>query len=409
MIKTGLISVLIVAMVFLSCVGQNTVFAQESNKENVANSINSFAFDLYAKLKEEKGNLFFSPYSISTALAMTYVGAKGNTKSQMAKTLHFSLGDELLNQGFSELIRQMNAKKEEYELAVANALWLQEGYSFLKEYLDTVEVNYDAKLSEVDFENTFEASKIINDWCAEKTRGKILSIIDPSMLTDLTRLILTNAIYFKGKWHSPFEEKKTKDSIFTLLSGEKIIAPMMNKRYGFGYGEEKDLQILEMTYAGGDLTMQIFLPRKGYNFSDFEKAFTQENLERWLALLKKELVVLSLPKFKMTSEYLLADTLASLGMSDPFNMQSADFSGMDGNQGPLKLYIDAIIHKTFVEVNEKGTEAAAVTAVHMASGSAVTVDFKEPKSFIADHPFIFIIRDRRSGSILFCGRVMDPR
>lgn len=385
--------------------GKTTPVRKVSEQErNLAQSNNAFALELYGELRGQEGNLFLSPFSISTALAMTYAGARGNTEAQMAKTLRFPTDQKLLHPVFGEMVRRLNAsgKDRGYQLSVANALWGQKGYGFLKPFLDLLETSYGAGLNEVDFKAATEcARKTINARVEKETRGKIKDLIQPGVLDALTRLVLTNAIYFKGDWKFPFKEKRTKSEPFTLPGGRKINVPMMNQMKAFKYMVGDGFKVLEMPYVGGDLAMTIFLPDKADGLADFEKTLTSENLEAWLATLCTWDVVVALPKFKMTSQFRLDKALMSLGMTDAFRFPIADFSGMNGRKD---LYIGAVIHKAFVDVNEKGTEAAAATAVVMKCGAVM-----RPPVFRADHPFLFLIRDVNSGGILFIGRVMNPK
>ena len=365
-----------------------------------------FALDLYARLRGDDGNLFFSPYSISTALAMTYAGARGETAKQMAETLHFTLEQERLHPAFGAMVADLNARAGKgYELIVANALWGQKGYGFLAEFLSLTKRHYGAGLNEVDFiEATEAARKTINAWVEEKTRDKIKDLIPQGVLDKLTRLVLTNAIYFKGNWASQFEAEQTEDTPFTLLSGEKADVPMMNKQGTFNYLSAEEFQAIEMPYVGNDLSVLVFLPKKTDGLAEFEKSLTDENLRNWIPRFRRRAVIVGLPKFKMTSQFSLADVLKSMGMKNAFT-GDADFSGMNGKRD---LFISAVIHKAFVEVNEEGTEAAAATAVVVATTAVSTEPVKIPV-FRADHPFLFMIRDTRTNSILFLGRVMDPR
>jgi serpin B len=404
--KTGKAASLAV-MVLVSAVA---VQAQTGNGEAmVAEGNNKFAIALYDKLRAEKGNLFFSPYSISTALAMTYAGARGQTQAQMADVLYFPVGPNDVNEmqfhsTFGQIIKDLNARgaKGDYELAVANALWGQKGYSFLKDYLALIETNYDGGLNQVDFVSAAEAARqTINDWVQRKTKDKIKDLIPRGMLNSTTRLVLTNAIYFKGRWARQFEKELTREGPFTLLDGQKIDVPMMRQTEEFRYMEAEDFQALEMPYVKDELSMIILLAKNIDGVVDLEKKLTSENLSRWLGELHKQKVVVSIPRFKMTEQFSLADTLRAMGMTDAFSAQTADFSGMDGKQD---LFISAVVHKAFVDVNEEGTEAAAATGIGMAMGAAP----QKMPVFRADHPFIFFIRDNNSGSILFIGRVMDP-
>jgi serpin B len=378
--------------------------------EAVVEGNTEFAFDLYAKLKddpeikEDGGNLFFSPYSISTALAMTWAGARGMTEKQMAEVLHFTLPQAQLHKAFGALEKQLNEAGEEgrYELSVANALWGQAGLSFLEEFLELTEKSYGAGLKKVDFvTQTEQARRIINAWVEEKTKEKIKNLIKLGVLDPLTRLVLTNAIYFKGDWASRFDKKRTRDEPFKLKRREQVKVPMMHVKDKFKYWADDKLQVLQLPYKDEELSMVILLPNEVDGLAEMEKTLTSENLEKWLKGLRKQEVMVTLPKFKMTTDFELAEYLKKMGMPDAFRLPPADFAGMTGDKS---LFISAVIHKAFVAVDEEGTEAAAATAVVMSRTSVPA----PPKVFRADHPFIFIIKDNRSQSILFMGRVMNP-
>ena len=357
---------------------------------------NAFACDLYAKLRANKGNLIFSPYSVSTALAMTYAGARGETAEQMQKTLHFLLGQEGLHEAFRTLASQL--KPKEGELTIANRLWGQQGYQFLDTFLKLTESAYGAKLAQLDFAGaTEEARKTINTWVEEQTRDKIKELLPKGLLDPLTTLVLTNAIYFKGKWASPFKKERTNDAPFTLLDGTKVTVPMMRQSGAFAVNRTKKLHVLEIPYAGKALSMVILLPTAADGLAALERALTASRLAEWLPKRKPSTVNISLPRFKIATPVNLTKTLAEMGMPLAFS-GGADFSGMTGKRD---LFIGNVVHKAFVEVNEEGTEAAAATAVLMKRAAM-------PPSFTADHPFLFLIRDKRSGSILFMGRVLNP-
>jgi len=392
----------LVAMSFLA--GTMPVEANgAARREALVEGNTAFAVDLYSKLREEEGNLFFSPYSISTALAMTYAGARGNTEKQMAQVLHFTLPQCRLHPAFASMEAALKAiqEKGDVELRVANALWPQEDYVFLKAFLELTEKYYGSAITPLDYKTAHEAARrTINAWVEEKTNGKIKDLIPEGVLDALTRLVLTNAIYFKGNWATQFDKKLTEDAPFHLLLGESVETPLMHQKQTCGYGEFEGLQVLELPYVGEALSMVVLLPKKVDGLAELEDRLTAENLEKWTTRLRKEKVSIFLPKFTMTSQFQLQDTLASMGMPDAFNM-SADFSGMDGTKN---LFISAVIHKAFVAVDEEGTEAAAATGVVIRLKAAP----RPAPVFRADHPFVFIIRDNVSGSILFLGRVVDP-
>lgn len=377
------------------------------NLQSVVKGNNAFALELYAKLKAQEGNLFLSPYSISTALAMTYAGARGNTAAQMAKVLHFELEEARLHRAFQKLINQLNAqgKKGGYQLSVANALWGQKGYGFLKEFLDLTRKHYGAGLHELDFVGATEAArKTINAWVEKETKAKIKDLIKPGVLDTTTRLVLTNAIYFKGDWASKFKEERTRPEPFHLGSGKSVDVPLMRQTEEFKYMEADGFQALELPYVGEHLSMVVLLPEKCDGLPALEKSLTRENLDKWLSQLRKQKVHVFVPKLKMTCEFSLGEGLQAMGMTDAFG-GSADFSGMNGKKD---LLISAVLHKAFVEVNEEGTEAAAATAVVMGLKAARGTIPAAIPIFRADHPFLFLIRDTRSKSILFLGRVMNP-
>lgn len=408
-----------------ACLAQLPTAPQEvtgtkPNSAYVAQSSNAFAFDLYAKLAaDKKGNLFFSPSSIDTALAMTHAGAAGNTADQMAKTLHFTLPPELLDSGFAELLGILNKppqaedlgdtsgkplKRLAYELVVANALWGQKGFAFKPDFTQRLKKSYGAGLNEADFATSDEATKTINDWVADQTKDRIKDLIAKGLLSGNTRLVLTDAIYFKSNWATKFEKDATKDEPFKLSPDKSVDVPMMHQIEHFSYADNDDLQVVELPYNANALSMVIILPRKADGLAGVEKNLTNANIGKWLKELKRTEVDLTMPKFKFSSDFGLADTLKAMGMTDAFDANKADFSGMTDKE---KLFISAVIHKAFVAVDEEGTEAAAATAVIMDSGGSFKPE--EAKVFKADHPFIFMIRHNSTGAILFMGRMVNPK
>ncbi len=412
--------ILVVAVVTaVGCFGgEQKMAGSEVQRQTVVQGNNEFALALFARLRENQGNLFFSPYSISTALAMTYAGARGDTETQMAKVLHFptlagekvppepAMQEGQFHSAFGEVVKALNgrAKKGGYELAVANALWGQKGYGLLDDFLKLIETEYGGRLTEVNFVTATESARqTINAWVEQKTKDKIKELIKPGVLDAMTRLVLTNAIYFKGNWQRQFQKDKTRDAPFALLSGEKVDAPMMNQTGEFGYMEAEDFQAIELPYVDNELSMVILLPRQTDGLPEFEKTLNLEDFSQWLDRLHRREVIVSVPKFKMTSQFSLASVLKSMGMTDAFSPEAADFSGITGGRD---LFISAVIHKAYVDVNEEGTEAAAATGVTMRLTSAGP---SQTPIFRADHPFLFLIRDNHSRSILFIGRVMNPK
>jgi serine protease inhibitor len=398
-------TIVLCAALSLGLSGSQVLAGGLLDEEILAKDNASFAVDLYQKLCESDGNLFFSPYSISTALAMTYAGARGNTAKQMKKTLRFSLGPEKLHPAFgkTESILAALQKAGNVQLNVANSLWPQQGYKFLGKFRSLLKKHYGVVVTPVNYKSAAEdARKAINSWVEKKTREKIKELIKPNILNSLTRLVLVNAIYFKGNWKTQFNAEKTKTLPFHVSAEKTVQVPTMAQKKKFRFAEAGTLQVLELPYKGGELSMILLLPKKVDGLRQLEKELSAKNLKHWTGLLRENEVFVFLPRFKMTSMFELDKILASMGMPDAFNMDKADFSGMDGKKA--WLYISAVLHKAFVDVNEEGTEAAAATAVVMAvRGKAMA-----PPTFRADHPFFFLIQEIRTGSILFMGRVTDP-
>lgn len=368
----------------------------------------AFAFDLYRTLKEDAGNLFLSPYSISVALAMTQAGAAGETARQMTETLHFTLPANRLHAAFNayslDLESRARAESEgtPFELSIANSLWGQRDFPFRPEFLDVLATHYGAGMRLVDYAADPEgARQAINGWVSDETREKIQNLVPEGAIDAMTRLVLANAIYFKAGWRDPFDASATSPEAFHRLDGSTVEVPMMRQEQSFGYAAGEGIQAIELPYQGGETSMLILLPAEG-GFEAFEDGLEAQALEAILAGVTYRPVVLSLPKFSYESAFSLNDALEDLGMADAFDPGRADFSGMDGARD---LYISNVLHKAFVAVDEKGTEAAAATAVIMAETS-MPVD--PPTVVSVDRPFIFLIRDSRAGSILFLGRVMDP-
>lgn len=362
-----------------------------------------FAFELYRRLQAAEGNLFFSPYSISTALAMTYAGADGTTRQQLADTLRFIPDGQMLHAAFSTLQSQLKQEQEkgEIELSIANALWIENNFPLLHTFTSLTSRFYGAAVNQVRFKtDTEKARRTINTWVEEKTENKIQELIKPGVLDSFTRLVLTNAIYFKGNWARPFKKERTKEEQFWVEPGTSAMVPMMNQQEELGYMEDAMLQALEMTYTGDTLSMIVLLPRKTDGLKDLEGALTAELLSSRLESIRKCDVRVCMPKFTMTSQFDLSRTLAAMGMPEAFS-EAADFSGMTGGKD---LFISAVVHKAFVDVNEEGTEAAAATGVVM----RLTAAPAPPPLFRADHPFIFLIRHNPTGSLLFLGRVARP-
>jgi len=365
-----------------------------------------FAFDLYQKLRSPaEENLFFSPYSVSTALAMVYTGARGETQSQMEKALRFSLGQEKLHPAFAELQNGLNELQEagNFALHIANSLWPQQDYKFLDEYLSLTKKHYGVSITPVDYSLLAreETRQLINKWVEDNTKEKIKGLIPRGSFHDLTRLVLVNAIYFKGNWKHQFDPDKTEKTPFYISSEKSVQVSMMKQEEQVFYAESGSLQLLELPYVGNDLSMLVLLPKRIDGLKQLEDSLSIENLELWRSSLIRTKAIISLPRFKIDYKNLLSKTLKAMGMVDAFVYQQANFAGMDGK--PDWLFIDNVIHQAYIEVNEQGTEAAAATGMGAAGGMP-----PPPPIFRADHPFLFLIQDNKTGSILFIGRLNNP-
>ena len=363
----------------------------------------AFALDLYQALKTQEGNLFYSPHSISVALAMTYGGARGETAAEMAETLHFDLPQEQLHPAFNRLDRALAGRgegEEQFRLHIVNALWGQEGYTFLEDYLDLLAQHYEAGMRVLDFAADPEAARQrINEWVSEQTEDRIQDLLPQGVIDGLTRLVLTNAIYFNAAWAKPFEERLTQEGTFYLLDNSSTSVPMMSQTTGLAYLDGEGYQVVELPYQGNEFSMVILVPEQG-TFAQFEETLTAQTLASILQNMDYGEVNLTMPKFKFESAFSLGGTLSEMGMPLAFSMQ-ADFSGMDGTD---RLYIRDVVHKAFVSVDEAGTEAAAATAVVMAEKGMPA----KPFEIKIDRPFLFMIRDIQTGTILFLGRVVQP-
>jgi serpin B len=366
---------------------------------------NTFAVGLYSQLRKQDGNLFFSPESISTAFAMAYAGARGATASEMANTLHFTVPPERLHPAMGQLLENLNAAHQGYQLHVADALWAEKDYTFLEDFLKLTASDYGAGFNRVDFKGAPESVRsTINQWVVQKTENKIKDLLPPDAVTSTTRLVLTNAIYFKGDWQTQFDKASTKEEDFHLSQAQTTKAPLMHLQGRFNYFGGGTFQVLDIPYKSRELSMVVFLPNDAAGLPALEQSFTAGNAQKWLGQLQPvPKVILTLPKFKMAQQFELGGALGAMGMLQAFDRSSADFSGMTGKRD---LWISAAIHKAFVDVNEEGTEAAAATGIAMRSMAMVRE--QPPIIFRADHPFLFLIRDNRSGGILFMGRVTDP-
>jgi len=374
----------------------------------LANGNSTFAFDLYQALREEEGNLFYSPHSISLALAMTYAGARGETGQQMADTLHFTLYQNRLHPAFNSLDLELGRRGEGakgkdgegFRLNIVNAIWGQKDYEFLPQFLDLLAENYGAGLRVLDFAGTPEESRVtINNWVSEQTEGRIEDLIPQGLIDALTRLVLTNAIYFNAAWQYSFSEDMTRDEPFYLLNGDEVTIPLMRQTESFGYVEGDGYQAVELLYDSDELSMVILLPALG-QFETFEDSLDAQQVDGIIGRMEYRQVTLKMPKFEFDLSFSLKEALAGMGMPIAFSGE-ADFSGMTGNRD---LFIADVIHKACVSVDEAGTEAAAASAVVM----PMAMPPEEPVEVTVNRPFIFLIRDIETSTILFVGRTLNP-
>jgi serpin B len=381
-------------------------------EDDVTWSNNQFAADLYRELAAAPANsgknIFFSPFSISSALAITYEGARGTTADEIRSVFYFPQDNTVLREGYKTIDAGLNAGDPAYELSTANALWAEQSYAFLPEYIRVARDYYGADATNMDFLNQPDPSRVtINQWVEDQTNDKIKDLLPLGSITGDTRLVITNAVYFYGTWVKQFEKDETEEVDFRVSDSKTVTVEMMQRTDDeavFGYAETDTLQVLSMPYEGEDdaaLFMLVLLP-KGNDLVAVEAVLDEDQLAGLKGELVQKEVKVYFPKFRLETEYSLPSALAAMGMPTAFT-DSADFSGMDGK---TDLFITGAFHKAFVDVNEEGTEAAAATGIVAGLGMAPVT---EPiPVFKADHPFIFLIQDEDSGAILFLGRVTDP-
>ena len=380
------------------------------DQEVLVRGNNTFALDLYRILSNGYGNLFYSPFSVSQALAMTLAGARGETERQMVNTLHHKLPQSRLHPSFNALDQELASRgtgprgegDHYFRLNIVNAIWGQHGYEFQPDFLDVLAEYYGVGLRPLDFVGTPEESRVrINDWVSEETEEKIKDLLPPGSIDNFTRLVLTNAIYFNAPWNWAFNKDLTHKRQFHLAGGGKVEVPMMTEtsKTFYGYAKGKGYQAVDVPYSLGDMSMTVLLPDEG-TFGKFEDSLNADVLDRILDDIEIDYVTLTMPLFKFESQFSLGETLAGMGMPDAFG-DRADLSGMTGTR---ELRISAIVHKAFVSVDEEGTEAAAATGVFVTR----SLPAKEPIPVTVNRPFIFLIRDTATGTVLFLGRVMNP-
>lgn len=378
--------------------------------EQLSSANSLFALELFRTLNESNptGNIFFSPFSISSALAMVFLGTKGSTAAQLSKTFHFDSVEDVHSR-FQSLNAEVSKRGASHTLKVANRLYGEKTYNFLPEFLTSTQKMYGADLAPVDFQHASEdARKEINQWVKGQTEGKIPELLAVGVVDSMTKLVLVNAIYFKGLWEEKFMKQDTTDAPFRLNKKNTKSVKMMyqKKKFFFGYISDLKCKVLEMPYQGGELSMVILLPEdiedESTGLKKIEEQITLEKLREWTKRenLENIDVHVKLPRFKIEESYILNSNLGRLGLQDLFNSSKADLSGMSGSRD---LFISKIVHKAFVEVNEEGTEAAAATA-----GIATFCMLLPEEEFTADHPFVFFIRHNPTANVLFLGRVCSP-
>lgn len=381
--------------------------ATDAELQQATAAMRAFAAALYQALRSGEENLALSPYSIAVALTMALAGADGRTRQEMTETLHVQLPPERRHVALNALTRSLAMREDPntgLQLNVANALWTQEGFGFLPAFLDLLAAQYDTGLHVVNFVRETEAARLaINAWVAEATQDKIRDLIPSGALTTLTRLVITNAIYFRGQWMHPFNAERTHAADFTRLDGERVPVDMMHNQARLRYAASEGCQVAMLPYQGTGVEMVVVLPADG-RFRDIEKDLDDTFLQDLLERAEARPVDLFMPRFRATSWFDLSGALSALGMSDAFSVERADFSRMTGQRD---LYISRVLHQAFVAVDELGTEAAAATAVIMAMRSMPVP--AEPVELRLERPFLFFIRERHTNTLLFSGRVMDPR
>lgn len=409
------VTAVILLTTVLSCSAKENLSVPETHSftdtqavQELVRGNNEFALDLYTEVCSihKSDNIFFSPYSISSALGMTYAGAEEQTAVEMAEVLHFTLPVEAISRAFHSLTETLSSGElvreesgDPFTLSISNGLWVQDGFNLLDEYVAEVTMYYSAAVRNLDFINDPDGSReTINEWVAESTLDRIQNLIPSGVLNDDTRVVLTNAVYFKASWLEPFHEHFTSDAPFHLADDSVIDVPMMNQTDYFRYVFTEGCSAVELDYAAGNASMLILLPDG--DIEEFQQNFNSGMLETIRARLSSTRVSISMPKFEFSRSMQLSQILKTLGMESAFGT-GADFSGFTGSPD---LFISEVLHKAFVKVDEAGTEAAAATAVVM----GLTSIPEQPVEMNINRPFLFFILDRESGCILFMGRIMDP-
>jgi serpin B len=385
--------------------GQNSADRMTS-PASVIKGLNEFSFNIYCQLNAaSENNEFISPLSISSVLAMTYAGAEEQTAEEMKQALHFGAQDPEFHQIYGRILDSLAQSSGDFEINIANAVWVQKAFPLLGKFTKTVRDNYKGESRELNFiHQPVKSKETINKWVSDKTNDKIPELLSDGVIDADTRMILTNAVYFNAEWYESFNKKMTNEAPFYLLNGGQTTCDLMYQRSRLAYMETKDLQIVELFYKGRQYSMTILLPKKTDGLKELDQTVDQDLLAQFDMNKKWEDILLYVPKFKMDSDYELKPALSALGMKEAFS-DDADFKGMTGEKD---LKISSVIHKAFIEVDEEKTEAAAATAVVMKMTSAMPVE-RSPIEFRADHPFMFLIRHTESGAIVFMGQITNPK
>ncbi len=381
----------------------------DSTIQSICQSFNNFAVEMFRQVGDQNDNTVFSPFSIAMALAMTSIGAKETTSAEITSTLQLSETPEVLSSAAAAIMEAMltNDPKGKNLLHLANALWMKQGYSILEAYRNAIRVHFKGELFDVDFSVPEAVRQQVNSWVAKQTNNKIPQLLSAGAPSPGSVLVLTNAIYFLGTWLRVFPARNTENMPFYMLTGRSTKVPTMHIEATFGYAEDTDLQYLEMPYVGDTLAMGVVLPKERASLLAVQGKLSAEQLATLARHASRQRVSVFLPKFKLDSTFDLAANLARMGIRAAFQPDKADFSGITID--PAGVFISAVIHKAFVDVNEKGTEAAAATAISMLPSAAPGGGHHEPPTFRADHPFLFLIRHNRLNAILFLGKVLLPQ
>jgi len=385
----------------------NKVTNSKVTVKEIAEANNEFTVNLYKNLGEDNDNLIFSPYSISSALAVTYAGARGETAREMSDVFWFPENQKSFHPAYKAFTDSIliSGKEKGTELNIANALWVQEDYRLIQDFLDLAKEYYRANAENVSFKTPSEQEKSrqqINQWIEKKTNHKIKDMISPGILNELTRMVITNAIWFNGNWLHPFEKSRTSPSIFHITRDKSVTTDFMHQKKEIGYYEDDDVQAIELLYKGQKMSMIIILPKEIGGWKLIGKIISCNKLNIIHKEMKPHKINMSIPKFSFESKFNLKEILYKMGMEQAFT-NDADFSGMTEDND---LRIDEVIHKAFIEVNETGTEAAAATAVIMSLKTAL--EEEDVIQFVADHPFLYFITDKTTGGIIFMGRYVNP-